>query len=75
MPLFKRLSKRYGEPLRCNYCGQIITPKEIISKIQSNNSDISVAIKIMKNQTVVSMTTKHGTKHYHSECYEKLFID
>jgi hypothetical protein len=73
-PIFKRLSKRYGL-LKCHYCGELLKPKETISKIESNNSNISITTRIMKNQEVVSVSHGKGKKYYHKECYEKLFID
>jgi|GEM_PF-5389167 len=76
-PIFKRLIKKYGS-LRCHYCGDLIKPKEIVWKIKFNGSNVLTTIRVIKNhQVVVSIPYGHNgkVKHYHSEYYEKLFID
>jgi hypothetical protein len=71
MPIFKRLTKRFGEPLICAFCGKPIIPIEKEWKFTFDNG--SLEIRLIKNPQVVSMAYSNGgmVKLYHKECYEK----
>jgi hypothetical protein len=71
MPIFKRLIKRFGEPLICGFCGEPIQP--IAKEWKFNFTNGFLQITLVKNPEVVSMGYGKGgmVKHYHRECYEK----
>jgi|YelNatPaOPRAMG01_1025707.scaffolds.fasta_scaffold54057_3 hypothetical protein len=73
MPIFKRLTKRHGEPLKCAFCGEPIKPIIKHWKFKFGNKNVLLNITLVKNPEVVSLAYgNHGNvKHYHSECYEK----
>ena len=70
-PIFNRLKQKLGgQPPKCHFCGEILTPEQKYLEFEWNNDFIKITL--VRNPEIVSISHYGGhVKHYHKKCFEK----